>query len=163
MIYEIVQKTDVDIKQKIKIQSPGNILLYVFDPHNIWVLLLLLGVLFGFDVNGVKFNGLVPSLQDMYIKYQKGKQTKIETEKQEEIKEQLIKQERFKTSQEEQKALQEKELVKLLKKCNDLLTQMQNQYDDKLRYNINKLQLSTDCIGTKIPSEQQRKELESHM
>lgn len=133
LLHIVNKSVGIEIKQKTKIQSPGDIILFI---QNNWqVICVILGVLFGrIKIGEIEITNLATSIQSFI---HKGKENKIH----ESIKYEKLKQEKIKT---------------------EILEDIHEEVKDDLT-NIKKLNLNNDSIGTEFVPEKQKENLSTYM
>lgn len=133
LLHIVNKSVGIEIKQKTRIQSPGDIILFI---QNNWqVICIILAVLFGkIKIGKIEITNLATSIQSFI---HKGKENKIH----ESIEYEKLKQEKIKT---------------------EILEDIQKKFKDDLPH-IKKLNLNNDSIGTEFVPEKQKENLNTYM
>ncbi|WP_283602133.1 hypothetical protein [Ligilactobacillus aviarius] len=132
LLHIVNESVGIELKQKTKIQSPGDIILFI---QNNWQgISIVLGLLFGeIKFGKIKITNLATSIQSFI---HKGKENKIH----ESIEYEKLKQEKIKT---------------------EILEDIQKKFKDDLPH-IKKLNLNNDSIGTEFVPEKQKENLNTY-
>lgn len=133
LLHIVNKSVGIEIKQKTKIQSPGDIILFI---QNNWqVICIILAVLFGkIKIGKIEITNLATSIQSFI---HKGKENKIH----ESIEYEKLNQEKIKT---------------------EMLEDIQKKFKDDSPH-IKKLNLNNDSIGTEFVPEKQKENLNTYM
>lgn len=127
------ESINVEINQKTKVQSPGDVILFV---QNHWeVITIIIGLIFGkVEIGKSKIKGILPGIQSFIHKRKENKiKESIENEK--------LKQEKIKT---------------------EIIKNIQEQFE-KDRPHIDKLNLDNNAIGIELEPEKQMENLKPYM